>query len=185
MTSGGAVENSLDRAQIGQPKPLGRLQHAAQPLPIEDFRQVEQRAGYGGDRNASLQRPVLAIESANAVQPDASPSLAAAPRHGDVDDRGYRHQVPQRGGAAVTEQRRGPAGKYGRRPPTANGELAVAHRIDAPMDRVKARGGDPMVDRAASHARRQQLPPRDDAMLAVRQHGDHSVRRPLESTWVV
>jgi hypothetical protein len=47
----------------------------------------------------------------------------------------------------------------------------VADDVDATMDRVQPANGDPVVDRAVAEARPAKLPPRDGAVLALRDLG--------------
>jgi hypothetical protein len=51
----------------------------------------------------------------------------------------------------------------------------VAHREDAAVDHVEVAGFDAALDFVACVTELQKLPARDDALLAIRQLGDHNV----------
>jgi hypothetical protein len=57
-------------------------------------------------------------------------------------------------------------------------DAAVADRVDAAMDRVQTGGGEPMSNRSAAEAERQQLAPGYHTVLAPRHLRDH----PLSAT---
>ncbi len=78
-------------------------------------------------------------------------------------------ESPEASGAAMTEHRLVTAGKYGRQPAEMEGERAMSHCVDAPVEHAKVADAHSGVDRAATESERCQLPTCDDAVLPFRQ----------------
>jgi hypothetical protein len=61
-------------------------------------------------------------------------------------------------------------------PPGLRGHRPVSDRIDALMQPTEPPGPHPAVDVVSAQPSLQQLGPRDDAVLSIREPGDHEVR---------
>ena len=165
----GACER-LAHARPAQQAQRERLLHRAR----ERFgglrrRQVDERALDARAGNAEPCDHLGAGKRAGGVDDDPGTAPRGGARHCHVDRSGHRVEHPQVLGRRLVAQRgRFPGRKDGRQPAPAGVYSRGAHRIDAAMELVKAVVLEPVADRLRRHARREQLPPRDDSMLASR-----------------
>lgn len=104
-------------------------------------------------------------------------ALGAPPGNGDFRDTRPGPQLPERCCRAVAQHRLGSGGEYGAHPATPLRNQGVTHRVHTAVERVQTVGGDAVLDLMAGGADRQQLPPRDDAVLARRQDRDRAIQR--------
>lgn len=111
----------------------------------------------------------------------APPSRAG---DGDVDDppRG-RQQVPERGGAPMTEYRSVAASEHSRKPDAFLAQSPVADGIDAAMDSMEATRLDAARNGALGDANRDQLGKQDSPVLAGRDARDLAIRVPGGAFW--
>jgi hypothetical protein len=73
-----------DRRVVVELQALGLRQRALEAVGLHGRREVEERSGDGGDRDAVVGGGVLGGEGAGGVQPNATHAVATA-RRGDVD----------------------------------------------------------------------------------------------------
>lgn len=73
--------------------------------------------------------------------------------------------APQRPGGDVAEHRIRPTGQHGGHPAPVLGEPRASDRVDAAPHGMQSPGGDPVRDRLGAEAEREELAPRDHAVL--------------------
>ncbi|MDP9400263.1 MAG: hypothetical protein M3P39_04805, partial [Actinomycetota bacterium] len=145
------------------------MAHALELVLGEDVGEVEQRPGHRRQGKAvECDDVACAVERPASVHADGA-RRGAAPKRGDVDARGQRHEVPQGRGGRVAEDDgvRTAAGEDGRPQAPARGDMPVAEGVHAAMEPVQAARADAMVDRTSREAGGPQLTGGDDAVLAV------------------
>jgi hypothetical protein len=123
----------MDRTNVKHSETFCLLVRALQLGGGYKFREIEERAGDGGDRYAIDAGAIVGMESLRRVHVD-SLALASATRDRDVGPASpAAQQAVQRGGLAMAQQRPGSEREHGSHPPTAwRGEQPKG--VDAAMD---------------------------------------------------
>lgn len=166
---GPSPRGALEGADVETPDDLRAVAHALELVLGEDVGEVEQRPGHRRQGKAvECDDVACAVERPASVHADGA-RRGAAPKRGDVDARGQRHEVPQGRGGRVAEDDgvRTAAGEDGRPQAPARGDMPVAEGVHAAMEPVQAARADAMVDRTSREAGGPQLTGGDDAVLAV------------------
>lgn len=165
------LADPLDVVQPQHFEPVRFLPGLLEPLEVDDFRVVEQRAGDRGDGNVATGSMVCLVETA-AVQAniEAAGPILAPPRGGHV----YLAtpslgKTPKRRGAAMAKERSFAARQHGRMPIPALFYSPVAYRIRLTVQAIKAASSQPSLDDAPPKAKSQQLIPTHHPMLLGRQ----------------
>lgn len=102
-----------------------------------------------------------------AMHGDPRPALDHVRGHGNVHPVGStrRADAPQRRGARVAERRIRPTGQDGGHPAPVLGEIRAPDRVHAAPHGMQSPVGDPVGDRLGAEAEREELAPRDHAVL--------------------
>src|SRR4051812_18236659 len=108
-----ARAGGLQRHEVEQPQPLRFVEGPLDVARPNDLREVEERAGDGGDRDAVVDGAVVRVQRAHAVDVDFR-TRAHGPRrdHVDLRARGLP-KTPERSGVPIAEHRAGPAREHG------------------------------------------------------------------------
>ena len=140
-------------------------------------REVEDRAGGTGERQAVADRHVVTREFDRAVDRDPGAFEPAAVTDGDVHLVDPRRDPPQRGGAPVAEDRVRSTGEQRRRLVTEGQMREVPDGIDTAVHAVQPTGLDPCVDRRSGEPERVKLRHRDPSVLALRDRRNTPIAR--------
>jgi hypothetical protein len=166
-----AVDEVLERGRAAEPERLRALARAGELVLVEDAGEVQERAGWGGDRDALV---LVALVLRQHPTPRAqSRALSQLPRRLDLDvapitlehaPEGSRAAAPQSGPLA--------AGQDAGHPDRVARQSPMAHGIDAAVERQQATALKAVVDGIEGKTERDELVARDDAMLPRRERGD-------------
>jgi hypothetical protein len=174
----GSLQEFGYRPAVEELEALGLVDGTAEQVSGEDHGQVEKGVGDRGDRNPILDPSIRGKQIARAVHPNLGSGSASPLRDGDVDrGAGPREQAEVPRGGLVAEQRVSTKGKYGCHPVAVSSHAGVTDGINAPVQGNESAGGDAVVDRAGSEAKRQELPARHDSVLPSRELSDQGIVR--------
>jgi hypothetical protein len=112
-------------------------------LPDQDVRQVEQRAGGGGDRDARFGGQFVGRER-RAVRGDVGPAQPA--RDGDIGPSRETPDGPQRAGRAMAQHCPLTAGEHRRHPRSGRRPEDVPDGVDARVNGMELAPGNAVVD---------------------------------------
>jgi len=112
------------------------------------------------------------------VQEDARAVAAGVRARGHVDPAPHRDaQAPFDGRRAVGDGGARPAGEDRGREPTVARQQRVSDRVHAAMDAVQPTHGDPIAHGAGAETELDELPERDDPVLAGSELRDRPIQR--------
>lgn len=167
------IAEALEVAEVEQMQPIRLLRIAPEPSEVDEFREIEDRAGDGGDRNAVVDRGVPR-EEAPAVHPGAGAPVDSLPttrrRHLNRPNPRPR-EPPERSGGPMAEHGSGSVSEERGEPVSAYEQSRVADGEDFAMNVVQAPTSDPPLHGLLSDPKRPQLRERDDAELALGEMG--------------
>jgi hypothetical protein len=147
------------------------LERVVELVGLQDRGEVEQGPRHAGDRDAGVDG-ALVVGDVPFVRPDARPR-PQPPRQGHIDPgRRVVADAEQSSRGSMAEQRIRTAGQHSRKPNAPLRDPSPTHRIDPPEDDVQPLRLHATIDRMPPEPKSKQLPPRDDAVLAIRERGD-------------
>ena len=162
-----ASANRFQRGHMQQPESICLLEHRADTTLVRDFREIEEGAGNGRDRNVIPGGSVLLRYSAFMYD---EPRPSAPPRSGHFDGSGWLlRQAPKRRGAPMAQQCALSPCQNSGHPPALQAHLVVAESEYAPMQAVQAPGRHATLDGSVAQTSCEQLLPRHDTVLTGRQ----------------
>ncbi|MDP9401187.1 MAG: hypothetical protein M3P39_09660, partial [Actinomycetota bacterium] len=162
-----ADEQGVDRAHVEQAEHLGAVDDAGQAVGGQHAGEVDERAGRGRHPQfVGVEGDDVALRAQGPAAVDAQRGGGAAPAGGeDVDRPGRRRQeVVHIGRGAVPDRAAG--GQHRRHQPTAPGQQAGPHGVDASVHAVQTPLLTPELHRPAADPEPMQLRGRDRALLA-------------------
>jgi hypothetical protein len=161
-----AGDESIEGSQVGVLLVLGLVESVLEVLRREDGREVEQRAGDGGDGDAVAGGDLVGLEG-RPVGGDARAPALPRRRHFGA---GPLAQPPQRTRRAMAQHRAGPGGEDGGHPPPSLRQPSMPHRVDAPVHLVQPADREHPRDRVVAHL---ELRSSDDAVLPLGETRGH------------
>lgn len=146
---------------------ISLLGRTLQPLLVNDFGEIEERASDSGDRNVVDNRSIL-VAYRSLVNGDTK-ALPPGCR-GDIDRAPPEsNESPERTSTPMTQQRSVTTGKHRRYPFCSSIDASIAKYVDASMKLVQLTGFDSATNRSDSQTSSHQLPARDHTVLPMRQ----------------
>ncbi len=171
--AGAVGHDSPHRGDVEDLQAVGGLPHALQAGAVEDLREVEERAGHGGDREAVARRDVVGRQRRPMDPQPLRPAPAAG--HRDLQPLAAPH-VPQGAGAVMAQRRAGTGGEDGGVIPAVPRQARMADRVDAAKDGVQPPLPDPRVDPATRQPELEQLRTGDDAAAGRCEGGEAPIQ---------